>query len=202
MSTNCDPTTKPTLLIRLRDPGDRDAWQQFVDLYGPVLYRYCRYRRLDDNDAAEVMQEVLLQVLRSIESFEYDPERGRFRSWLGSIMRTKLVGYWREKCRSGIELVDEDAARIAGSSDARWNDICQEQISATAMACVESRMAADSWHAFRAVWFDRQSAEQVATAMNRSVAWVYVVKSRGLKLLREEVERLAEDLPWPNSLDA
>jgi RNA polymerase sigma-70 factor (ECF subfamily) len=62
--------TRPSLLLRIRDSADTEAWRQFADLYARVVYGYCRRRGLQDADAADVTQEVLAQVARSIRSFE------------------------------------------------------------------------------------------------------------------------------------
>lgn len=85
--------TRPSLLLRIlriRDSADAEAWRQFADLYARVICGYCRRRGLQDADAADVTQEVLAQAARSIRSFEYSPERGRFRGWLGTVTHSKI----------------------------------------------------------------------------------------------------------------
>jgi hypothetical protein len=79
--------TQPSLLLRIRDAFDAESWRTFVSIYAPLIYRSCRRRGLQDADAADVGQEVLAQVARSIREFEYQPGRGRFRDWLGSVVR-------------------------------------------------------------------------------------------------------------------
>src|SRR5581483_7082886 len=71
-------TTHASLLLRLRDLHDAGAWELFVTTYGPLIYRYCRRQGLQEADTSDVTQEVLGQVSRSIATFEYQPERGRF----------------------------------------------------------------------------------------------------------------------------
>jgi RNA polymerase sigma-70 factor (ECF subfamily) len=110
-------TTRPSLLIRIRDAGDREAWQQFVDLYAPLIYGLARKRGLQDADAADVTQEVFRAVANRIargrkseirgqksgvrdqesgvgnqgsDLWEYDPKRGSFRSWLYTVTRHKI----------------------------------------------------------------------------------------------------------------
>ena len=73
------PLTRVTLLNRLKDGADVDAWREFVHLYGPVVYGFARKRGLQDADAADLMQEVLRSVARNAERMEYDPKRGTFR---------------------------------------------------------------------------------------------------------------------------
>ena len=72
--------TKPSLLLRIRDAGDSSSWGEFAAIYGPIIRGYCLRRGLQEADTADVSQEVLAQVMRSIGSFEYEPGRGRFRT--------------------------------------------------------------------------------------------------------------------------
>ena len=88
-------TTRPSLLLRLRDPKDDEAWQTFLETYTPLVCAYCRRRGVQASDVADVTQEVMAQVMRSISDFSYQAERGRFRDWLGTITRTKLLRFSR-----------------------------------------------------------------------------------------------------------
>src|SRR5919108_865840 len=87
------PATRASLLIRLRDGSDADAWQEFVRLYAPVIYGFARKRGLQDADAADLMQEVLRSVARNAERMEYDPARGTFRGWLYTVTRNKIYNF-------------------------------------------------------------------------------------------------------------
>src|SRR3954447_22312110 len=82
------PETRPSLLARLRDARDRDAWGEFVDLYGPLVYRYGRRQGLQDADAADLTQNVM-QALAS--RLDYDAARGPFRAWLFGVARRQLL---------------------------------------------------------------------------------------------------------------
>ena len=70
--------TRPSLLIRLRDVGDADAWRTFVTIYAPLVHRFGRRHGLQDADAADLTQDVLGEVCRAIRSFEYQPARDVF----------------------------------------------------------------------------------------------------------------------------
>jgi len=76
-------TTNPSLLLRLRDVHDHQAWALFVEVYGPLIISYCQRKNLQDYDAADVSQEVLKTLCKTLRVFEYQPDRGRFRNWLG-----------------------------------------------------------------------------------------------------------------------
>ncbi len=83
-------TTRPSLLLRIRDARDAAAWSQFVELYAPLVYGFARKHGLQDADAADLTQDVLRAVARSARSLEYDPRRGTFRGWPFTIVRHKL----------------------------------------------------------------------------------------------------------------
>ena len=84
------PKTPPSLLLRIRDARNRDAWSEFVAIYSPLVYRYSRRRGLQPADGADVTQEVFRAVARSIRRFDYDARRGRFCAWLITVTRSKL----------------------------------------------------------------------------------------------------------------
>src|SRR5258708_6647580 len=84
------PLTRASLLVRLRDPNDADAWKEFVRLYAAVIYGFARKRGLQDADAADLMQEVLRSVSGAVGRLNYDPGKGTFRGWLYAITRNKL----------------------------------------------------------------------------------------------------------------
>src|SRR5438445_8049209 len=85
------PTTHASLLFRLRDPQDHDAWVEFVSLYEPVAYRLLRRHGLQDADARDVMQELFMAVSRSIDHWDPAKERGSFRGWLRRVARNLVI---------------------------------------------------------------------------------------------------------------
>src|SRR5262249_53140816 len=84
------PTTRPSLLVRIRDAQDMDAWRQFVQVYGPVVYNYGRKHGLQDADAADLAQEVLRAVSPAVGRLDYDRRRGSFSGWLFTLAHHKL----------------------------------------------------------------------------------------------------------------
>src|SRR4029079_7083426 len=93
------PSTRVSLLLRLRDSQDHAAWLDFVALYEPVIYRLRRASGRQDADAREVMQELLLTVSRSIDRWDPAKERGSFRGWLRRVARNLVINWLRQSNR-------------------------------------------------------------------------------------------------------
>jgi len=172
-----------------------------VRVYGPLIYRHGRGRGLQDADAAEVTQEVLLQVSRSIRSFDYRPDQGRFRDWLGTITRQRINRFLKK--RAGQIEAEAASLDMAGledvaspEQDTQWTEEFQAHILKAGLARVRPRFEEHTWQAFQGVWLEGRPAAEVATALGQKLDWVYVAKSRVLKRLREEVQALAEDSSW------
>src|SRR5262245_25410182 len=108
-----DPTrTSVTLLDWLRDPSNRTAWGQFASLYGDRIRRWCLRRGLQEADADEICQHLLVEIHTRIRNFEYDPNRGRFRDWLRTVTRNACTNYLaREPSRRFRELMEDVPAR-------------------------------------------------------------------------------------------
>src|SRR4051794_3026381 len=101
--------TRASLLARLRDPHDRAAWQQFVELYGSLVYGFARNRGLQDADAADLTQEVFLDLSRGPDRWHYDPRQGRFRHWLYGVTRHKLAQALERRRRQPVGSGDSNA---------------------------------------------------------------------------------------------
>jgi RNA polymerase sigma-70 factor (ECF subfamily) len=188
------------LLWRIRDAGDAEAWHTFVDIYGRLIYRHARSRGLQDADAAELTQEVLLQVSQAIRQFEYDPQRGRFRDWLGTVTLNKIRRFLHKQAGAVASpggSAEEDALPEVASpiQDTEWSEAFTRHILQNALARIRSHFEEPTWRAFELVWRDRLAIAEAAQQMNRSADWVYKAKSRVLKRLHDEVLQLAEDMP-------
>src|SRR5262245_666931 len=88
--------TPASLLERLKQPADQNAWARFVELYTPLLYYWARRAGLQEADAADLVQEVLGLLFQKLPEFAYDPGRS-FRNWLRTVTLNKL----RERRRRG-----------------------------------------------------------------------------------------------------
>ena len=191
------PKTRVSLLTRLKDGEDAEAWRQFVELYAPVVYGFARKRGLQDADAADLMQEVLRSVARNAAKMEYDPARGTFRGWLFTVTRNKVYNFLngqRNRPRatgdaSAQERLDSIPARVEEVDD-DWELEYQRRMSARAMDRVKGEFQASTWKAFWGTAVEGRGAQDVGTELKMTPGAVYVAKSRVLARLREEVQRL------------
>jgi RNA polymerase sigma-70 factor (ECF subfamily) len=191
------PCTRPSLLIRLRDPRDEEAWRQFVELYGPVVYGYARKQGLQEADAADVCQDVLGAVVGAVGRLEYDPRRGAFRNWLFTIVRRRLSD-WREaqhnrlRCNGSpvpVQVLERSPAPAAGEE---WEAEWQRGVFAWACECVRRDVSDTTWQAFWRTAFEHEPTRQVAAELDVSVAAVYLARRRVLARLKELVRSAQE----------
>src|SRR6476646_6806978 len=134
------PLTRVTLLARIRDGRDTSAWSEFVQLYGPVVYRFARNRGLQDADAADLMQDVLRSVARNAHRMAYDPTRGTFPGRLYTVTRNKIYNFLIAQRNRPRGTGDTDAherlnatpAREEEGPDADWEKEYQRGLSSRA----------------------------------------------------------------------
>lgn len=198
-----ESTTHPSLLLRVRDAGNHQAWNEFVDVYGPVIFNYCRLRQLQECDASDVAQEVLLRLSSALREFEYNPELGRFRDWLGVVTHRELLKFWNRRGRSqnlteSLAATQNESSTTEVPENSLWNDHFHSELLQAALVRIQSEFTEQTWAAFQLAWLEDQSPMQVAERLQIGIEKVYVAKSRALKRLREEVLRLSEDLPVAN----
>ena len=196
MSDASNLRTSASLLRRVRhDDGDPAAWHEFVARYGPRIHAWCRHWNLQESDAQDVTQEVLLQLLEKLRHFEYDPARS-FRAWLKTIVHHAWQDFLARRERAGLGSGDSDVWQGLQSVEARTDlekqleELFDREVLEEAMARVRQRVAPHTWEAFRLLTFEGQSGAEVAPRVGMQVTMVYVAKSKVQKLLREENDAL------------
>ncbi len=195
MTASIDLDTSSTLLRALRNnPTDQSAWVRFVDRYGPLIYRWCRLWGLQEADAEDVTQNIMVELLRQMRTFVYDPA-GSFRAWL----RTVAYRGW---CR----FIDSRRRTVAGDtaggmeqlrSDMAREDFLREleqesdrELLERAVAVVRPRVQPHTWEAFRLMAVEGRSGAEVAEQLGMKVGTVFVARGKVQKMLREEIQRL------------
>jgi RNA polymerase sigma-70 factor (ECF subfamily) len=190
------PTTRVTLLARLRqDPTDQAAWNIFVERYGRHIYRWCRQRKLQDADAEDVTQDILVKLAQKLRVFAYDPSRS-FRGWLKTLAHHAWRDFVDSPRRARAAAGDSQAWELLQTLEAR-EDLIQKlkeafdhELLEAAKVRVRLRVAPHTWEAFRLVALEGLPVAEVAAAVGMQVAMVYVAKSKVQKMLQEEVQKL------------
>lgn len=188
--------TSLTLMERICvDAPDPETWDAFVERYGRLIYAWCRRWKLQDSDARDVAQEVLLTLAAKMRSFRYDPGRS-FRAWLKTITHHAWQDFLRRRRRPGLGSGDTGARERLETLEARdsLHEVLREafdrEVFDEALRRVERRVDARTWRAFQMQVFEEASGAEAAAALGLSVAAAFMAKSRVKKMLEAEVATL------------
>lgn len=192
------PRTRPSLLIRMRDPLDRVAWAEFVEIYGPLVYAYGRRRGLQEADASDLVQDVLRAVAGASQRFVYDPACGSFRGWLLTITRNELNDMLRraagraagEGGTTHMALLAEQPAR---DEEDRWEREHRERLFAWACERIRGAFQAETWDAFWKTTVEGKAVKDVGQALGMSAGAVYIARSRVLARLRQMIATVEDE---------
>jgi RNA polymerase sigma factor (sigma-70 family) len=200
------PTTRPSLLARIRNPRDGVAWAEFVDVYGPLVYDYGRRRGLQDADAADLTQDVLRAVAAAAGRFAYDPARGAFRSWLFTVTRTKLLDALRRRRPGDRGTGDTDVHKHLEAKEVEWADGIDEGAEGVewdqafgqrlldwAAEQIRNEFRPTTWRAFWLCAVEGCAPSEASASLGMSIGAVYAAKCRVLARLREEIGRARRD---------
>src|SRR5215470_10745848 len=181
-----DPTdsrTSATLLDRVRSaPADQEAWNEFVERYGRKVYGWCRQWGLQEADAEDVTQDVLLRLAEKMRAFTYDPSRS-FRGWLKTLTHHAWSDFLSGRNRPGLGSADSQVVQALQRLEAR-DDLTQRleeeydrSLLEEAMARVRPRVQPRTWEAFRLTAQEGLSGAEVAARLGMQVATVFVARS-------------------------
>lgn len=191
-------TTRLSLLLRIRDAANAEAWSRFVQIYAPMIHRFGIRRGLQDADAADLTQDVLRAVSHSIEKFEYDPETGKFRCWLLTIARYTLCRMHQLRSRQPTASGDSAVQEILEASPAHdpdlisWDNEYTRRTFELAAEQVRGQVEELTWLAFSKTAIEQQDPATVAAELGIKVGTVYVSKSRVLARLQKAVSEIEQ----------
>src|SRR5437763_1361047 len=160
------PSTRASLLVRLRDPRDAAAWTEFVDLYVPLIYGYLRKQGLQDADAVDLSQDVISAVAGAVGRLDYDPARGSFRTWLFTVVRRKLSNWRRAQKHRPRGSGDTTTHRLLEQcpapegGEAEWETEWQQRVYAWACEQIRKSVSEATWQAFWRTAIDGQPGKQ------------------------------------------
>jgi RNA polymerase sigma-70 factor (ECF subfamily) len=190
------PSTRASLLLSIRDPKDRVAWGQFVQIYAPLIHGYGRHHGLQDSDAADLTQEVLRCLVHSAPDFQYDPTRGSFRGWLFAVTRNALRKLEARTAREAGGSGDTEVRQLLeqqpdpATDEERW---CQEyrwNLFQWASEKVRAEFRERTWQAFWRTAVLGEDIDRVAADLCVSPGAVYIARSRVTARIRREIQAI------------
>jgi RNA polymerase sigma-70 factor (ECF subfamily) len=193
------PGSTPSSLVRRLRQRQPQAWQRFLQVYGPLIYSWCRRRwGLDPAAAADVLQDVVVRVLEALPDFR----GGNFVAWLAALTRSQAVNYLQRNPTRGAggSSAQERLNTLPDVSDPAGEDEGPERVTVEdlggvvrrALDVVRATAAEKSWQAFWQVTVEGRAPADVAADLGMSVNAVYIARSRVLSRLREAFGVLEE----------
>jgi RNA polymerase sigma-70 factor (ECF subfamily) len=185
-------TTPPSLLERLRQSPEREAWEKFVEMYTPLLVGWTRRLALPDQEAADLIQDIFTVLVEKLPGFDYNPDKS-FRAWLKTILRNR----WRNLLRRRATLREqgeEGLAEAVAADDLRELEAAEYRryLVQRALDMMRAELQPVTWQACWEFVVQDRPAGEVAAELGVTINAVYLAKSRVLRRLREELDGLLE----------
>ena len=184
--------TRASLLARLSGDVDRATWIEFFDRYGELIHGYARARGCQPTDADDVVQDVLMALMKAMPNFTYDPARGRFRGYLRTVTANAVSAKSRQnRTATPLEEIEPgaDPALTSPSSDAQWEEEWRQYHVRRAMRVLEHEVGERDLLAFRRYALGGEEPRRTAEELGMSIDQVYQAKSRILGRLSALIEQ-------------
>ena len=187
-------TTSESLLIRLQHGGDcvdEKAWEQFVSLYTPLIFYWARKTGLEQNDAADLAQDVLTKVFQKLPSLQYDASKS-FRGWLRMVTINRYREIRRRRSASTENATASMIEKLAPveQAESTWDLDHAKLLVAQAMEGMKDEFKASTWQALQRVIKESESVGTVAKETGVSAWTIYSARSRLMKRLRDDLDGL------------
>lgn len=191
------PETRDSLLLRVADQRDFAAWEQFARIYGPAVYRVARRNGLQDADAHDVVQQVLIAVSKALPSWERRDEKTRFRHWLLRIARNATINLLTrrpiDRAIGGSDILGADVAEGERDLDVQIDTEYRRQLFRLASEQVRAQSDETTWQAFALTTIEGYSIFDASVKLGRTEAVIYASRSRIMRRLRDAVHKLQEE---------
>lgn len=186
------PSTHASLLLRLRDGDDQEAWERFCRDYGSLIRSYGRRRGLQESERDDLLQEVLLALSKALPGFTYDPAKGKLRGYLKAVTERTISRLLRQKSRGVTLALDDGGEEQHESTEVEaWEGAWREHHLRRAMSRARKEFPETTCTAFELYGLGSRGAAETAELLGLSLDQVYQAKSR---LLRRISELVAEQV--------
>lgn len=190
---NLNPETRASLLIRVRNSADQEAWHEFVEIYWPVIHRLARRKGIQSSDADDIAQTVLLAISKAIERREHDRQRARFRTWLDRVAQNAILNVLtrgkpdRASGDSGLLAILEQHSSPAGAESDLLRLEFRREVFRWAAQQIREEFQESTWNAFWLTTVESQDCEAVARRLGKNIGSIYAARSRVMRRLQEKV---------------
>ncbi|MEM8946324.1 MAG: sigma-70 family RNA polymerase sigma factor [Planctomycetota bacterium] len=190
------PETRESLLLQVQDPSDRLAWEEFVEMYRPVIYRIAVARGLQHADALDLVQTVFIAIARSIGHWKKRDPSTRFRHWLRRVAKNATINAVTRRPPDqplAASAVEELLSQIPESEHELESLVDLEyrrELFARAAEQVRVNVHPDTWAAFELTAVNGMSKEAAAAELGKSIGTIYAARSRVMKRLSAMVAEL------------
>ncbi len=189
------PETSESLIVRVRDPSNQPAWDQFEQLYRPVIFRIARAKGLQHSDALDLVQQVLMSVSAAIVRYEKQSEGMRFRNWLSRVTRNAILKALsrgpRDPAAGGTQVMNWLNDVPADDATEALIDLeYRREVFARAAARVRTEVQEETWQAFESTVLQDVPIEVAAKRFGISTGSIYAARSRIMRRLRTAVKDL------------
>lgn len=193
------PQTRYSLIAQVQSAEDQEAWDQFVLIYRPVIYRMARRRGMQDADAQDLVQSVFMRLAGSIQRWEQSEPATKFRHWLRRVARNAICSAFtrqpKDIAAGGADMLDLLAGH-AGTTERIEQELATEAMREQylrAASVVKTDVDSETWRAFELTVVEGKSCEEAAAVLGKSIGAVYAARSRVMRRLREQVASIQEN---------
>ena len=194
-----DFRTSPVLINRLKNISDEDAWNRFYDIYSPLILAFARQKGCSESLAQDVLQETMCQLMQYLVKFDYNPQKGKFRSYLLQVVSSRI-----RRLRSAkvpIIPLDEDQQTSLELSDPNtkmpWEEfdkLWRSNLMIHAFSRVQKRVNPLTWKSFELFVIEKNPADHVAKQLGIAKNTIYKHKRRVMDLLEQEIDNLEQEV--------
>jgi RNA polymerase sigma-70 factor (ECF subfamily) len=186
------PETRLSLIVRLKDRRDQQAWAEFLEIYGPLVQRLALAKGLQHADAEDVAQQVFGSVAKAVEHWQPDAERARFRTWLTTIARNAIVNALSRRApdRASGDTAERELLAECAANSAESQLLLVEsrrEVFQWAARRVQKEFEPPTWDAFWLTAVEGREVAEAAAALNRQPGAIYAARSRVMRRLRQIV---------------
>ena len=188
-------TTRPSLLLRIRDRSDDDAWRTFDAIYRPMLYRFAKSNTLSDADADDITQQCLAVISEKMAEFAYDRGEGKFKSWLRTMVNNRVRNLWRDRRERQADTgAFRNLEQPGPPPDEEFDRIWMQEHLWHCLRELQNEVEQPTYLAFQHYVVEQWPIERVCRELNMTPNNVYTIKWRLTEKVAAKMKTLVDGL--------